>query len=143
MSVEDIAARVEDFGSSASLVVLTGGEPGLQVTDELVRALRRGGREVAIETNGTVPLPSSLDWVCVSPKGMSLEVKAGDEMKVVYPQEGIALEQLRRETEFSRYSLQPLDNDEILENIGVCVEYVKSHPGWLLGIQAHKQWSVE
>lgn len=144
MTEESVVSRVQDAcGGRPALVVLTGGEPGLQATEALVGLLHASGHDVMIETNGTVPLPANLDTVCVSPKSPAFLITKGDELKVVYPQGWVDLDTLLETTAFSRYSLQPLDNADLVENTRLCVERVKMDPRWVLGTQAHKQWNIE
>ena len=122
----------------ARFVVLTGGEPLLQVDDALVEALHRERFYVAVETNGTISPPTSLDWVCVSPKaGAPLEVRAGDELKVVVPQEGLDLDALAG-LDFSVHSLQPMDGPRVRENTAWAVDACLRDPRWKLSLQTHK-----
>jgi 7-carboxy-7-deazaguanine synthase (Cx14CxxC type) len=120
------------------LVVCTGGEPCLQLDDELVSALHDRGFAVAIESNGTVAAPSGLDWICVSPKaGTELVQLTGDELKLVFPQDGLdpqQFEQLR----FTHFYLQPLDDAKRDRNTLLTVQYCKEHPRWRLSLQTHK-----
>src|SRR5437588_480278 len=96
-------------GGARPLVVCTGGEPLLQLTAELIGALHARGFEVAVETNGTRPAPPGLDWVCVSPKaGADLVLRAGDELKLVFPQPGAEPERYER-LNFRHFFLQPMD----------------------------------
>ena len=120
------------------LVVLTGGEPMLQVDAALIGALHERGFRVAVETNGTVPVPSSIDWICVSPKaGAELEQKRGDELKLVFPQPGLEPENLSA-LAFAHRFLQPMDGPELGENTAAAVAYCKAHPEWRLSLQTHK-----
>jgi 7-carboxy-7-deazaguanine synthase len=130
-------------GCGEPFTVLTGGEPLLQVDEALIGALHNAGFEVAVETNGTVPVPAGVDWVCVSPKaGSQLVVTAGEELKVVWPQPGIDLDQLLA-LDFKHYFLQPLDQaGRTEENTRRVVEYVRSHPRWRISLQAHKLLSI-
>lgn len=125
-------------GQPRALVVCTGGEPALQLDQAAVDALHAAGFEIAIETNGTLPLPQGLDWVCVSPKGESeLQVRAGDELKLVYPQPGVepaAFEAL----EFRHFFLQPMDGPAAAANTRAAVDYCLAHPRWRLSLQTHK-----
>lgn len=125
-------------GGGQPFVVCTGGEPLLQLDDALVTALHASGFEVAIETNGTLAPPRGVDWICVSPKaGAALCLTAGDELKVVVPQEGTdlgALETLR----FSHFSLQPMDGPDLAANTRLAVELCLRHPCWRLSLQTHK-----
>lgn len=123
-------------------VVCTGGEPLLQLDDAAVAALHAAGFVVAVETNGTRPAPAGLDWVCVSPKaGADLTLTAGDELKLVYPQDGAppdAFEHLA----FDRFSLQPMDGPEREKNTRLTVEYCLAHPRWRLSLQTHKYLGI-
>ena len=121
------------------LVVCTGGEPLLQLDAPLVEALRAAGFEVAIETNGTQPLPpGGIDWICVSPKaGTELVVRAGNELKLVYPQPGAEPERYT-ELEFEHFFLQPMDGPHRIENTRLAADYCMRHPGWRLSLQVHK-----
>jgi len=121
-----------------ALVVLTGGEPMLQVDHDLVEALHAQGFSVAIETNGTVPVPDTIDWVCVSPKsGAPLIQTRGDELKLVYPQDGIDPADFLR-LAFRHRFLQPLDGPEREANTHAAVAYCMANPGWRLSLQTHK-----
>jgi len=119
-------------------VVCTGGEPLLQLDVELIDALHARGFEIAIETNGTIPLPADLDWVCVSPKGSAeLVVKSGDELKIVVPQEG--LDPLAfADLAFRRFSVQPMDGPERERNTALAIQFCLDHPRWQLSLQTHK-----
>lgn len=120
------------------LVVCTGGEPLLQLDAEAIRAFHDAGFEVAVETNGTLPLPDGLDWVCVSPKaGGELVVTCGDEVKLVYPQKGAEPERFEG-LAFGRFYLQPMDGPALAENTRQAVSYCLGHPQWRLSLQMHK-----
>jgi 7-carboxy-7-deazaguanine synthase len=139
---EDLVLRVcEEWPSREAgprFVVLTGGEPGLQVDLPLVQALHTKGFEVAIETNGTVALPPGIDWVCVSPKANTQLLTArGDELKIVFPQRGLdplVFEKL----DFRHFFLQPMDGPFKDRNTALAVSYCKAHPKWRLSLQSHK-----
>jgi 7-carboxy-7-deazaguanine synthase (Cx14CxxC type) len=119
-------------------IVLTGGEPLLQVDDALIEALQAQGFFVAVETNGTIPAPPRLDWVCVSPKaGAPLTVRSGDELKVVVPQPGLDLDQLAR-LDFGAHLLQPMDGPNLRENTRWAIDACLRDPRWKLSIQTHK-----
>lgn len=140
-SPDDLAAAIETLwrGSlSSRLCVLTGGEPLLQVDSSLVRCLHERHFEVAVETNGTLPAPPDIDWICVSPKaGSDLQLMEGDELKLVYPQPGV--EPARYESlPFRRLSLQPLDGPDREKNTAAAVDYCLQHPQWRLSLQTHK-----
>jgi 7-carboxy-7-deazaguanine synthase len=135
-----LAASVEALwpGGANRFVVLTGGEPALQADAALVDALHACAFAVAVETNGTVPLPAGLDWICVSPKaGTELAVRSGNELKLVYPQDGVSpadYEQL----EFEHFLLQPMDGPQRNANTGKSAAYCLAHPRWRLSLQMHK-----
>ena len=135
------AIRAAWRGNSGTppFVVLTGGEPMLQVDDALIEALHSGGFTVAIETNGTLPVPRSIDWICVSPKaGAPLVQRSGDELKLVYPQADLdpaALDGL----DFTHYLLQPMDEgDNGAKSLRATIDYCLAHPKWRLSLQTHK-----
>ncbi|MEE8192937.1 MAG: 7-carboxy-7-deazaguanine synthase [Gemmatimonadales bacterium] len=119
-------------------VVCTGGEPLLQLDDALIGGLQQKGFEVAVETNGTIAAPARLDWICVSPKaGAELVQVEGDELKLVYPQEGAEPERFER-LDFSHFYLQPMDGAELERNTELAAEYCLAHPHWRLSLQVHK-----
>jgi len=120
------------------LVVLTGGEPLLQVDEALVEALHAQGFEIAVETNGTMEAPAGLDWICVSPKaGNPLRLRAGNELKVVVPQDGLDLEELAG-LDFGRHLLQPMDGPLLRENTQWAIAQCLRDPRWRLSVQTHK-----
>jgi 7-carboxy-7-deazaguanine synthase (Cx14CxxC type) len=123
---------------SRPYVVCTGGEPALQLDPALIAALHAGGFEIAIETNGTLPLPEEIDWVCVSPKAEAdLLVRSGDELKLVFPQQGGEPERYR-DLDFQHFFLQPMDGPAREENTRSALEYCLRHPQWRLSLQTHK-----
>ncbi|MEE9471979.1 MAG: 7-carboxy-7-deazaguanine synthase [Gemmatimonadota bacterium] len=124
--------------SGRPYVVCTGGEPLLQLDDALIGALQREGFEVAVETNGTIAAPAGLDWICVSPKADAELVQVeGDELKLVYPQEGAEPERYER-LEFSQFYLQPMDGAELERNTELAAEFCLANPHWRLSLQVHK-----
>ncbi len=120
------------------LVVCTGGEPLLQLDPPLLEALHAAGFEVAVETNGTVAPPAGIDWLCLSPKaGAPPVIRAGDELKLVYPQEGA--EPARYEAlRFRHFFLQPMDGPAREANTRAALRYCLAHPRWRLSLQTHK-----
>ncbi len=124
-------------------VVCTGGEPLLQLDDDLIHALQDRGCEVAVETNGTVPFRGTRpDWVTVSPKaGTSLLITEGDELKLVYPQEGAEPERFEA-LPFDHFFLQPMDGPRLAENTRLAVDHCLRHPTWRLSVQFHKVWGI-
>jgi 7-carboxy-7-deazaguanine synthase len=119
-------------------VVCTGGEPLLQLDADLLDALHTEGFEVAIETNGTLPVPDGVDWVCMSPKAEAdCVVTTGDELKLVFPQLGG--EPARYEAlDFDHFFLQPMDGPDAARNAALAVEHCLAHPKWRLSLQTHK-----
>lgn len=124
------------------LVVCTGGEPLLQLDRALIDALHERGFEIAIETNGTLPCPSGVDWVCVSPKqGGDLVVRSGDELKLVWPQEGLDPEMFES-MDFGQLYLQPLDDLCRQKNVETVIAYCLAHPRWRMSVQTHKTLGI-
>ena len=122
----------------APYVVFTGGEPLLQLDPDLIAAMHAIGWTVAVETNGTLPAPPGIDWICVSPKaGTELVQRSGDEIKLVFPQEGAAPEQYAA-LDFRHFFLQPMDGPRLCENTQSAVAYCMGHPRWHLSLQTHK-----
>ena len=123
---------------ASRFAVLTGGEPAPQVDDGLIRELHDDNWEIAIETNGTIPIPPGIDWVTVSPKaGPGCVVANGNELKLLYPQKGIdpvCFEKL----DFTHFIIQPLEEAGTSENLRDAIAYCLAHPRWRLGIQLHK-----
>jgi 7-carboxy-7-deazaguanine synthase (Cx14CxxC type) len=138
LAVAVTAQWPEDAGAGRRFVVCTGGEPLLQIDAELIEALHGHGFEIAVETNGTVAAPAGLDWVCVSPKaGAALKQRAGDELKLVFPQAD-ALPERFEELEFRNFFLQPMDGPERARNTELALRYCMEHPQWRLSLQTHK-----
>jgi len=120
------------------LVVLTGGEPLLQVDAALTEALHAAGFEIAVETNGTLAVPAGIDWVCVSPKaGNAVVVTQGDELKLVYPQAG-AEPALYEQLAFDHFLLSPMDGPGTAANTQAAVAFCLQNPRWRLSLQTHK-----
>jgi 7-carboxy-7-deazaguanine synthase len=123
-------------------VVLTGGEPLLQVDTDLIDALHARGFSIGLETNGTIEVPDGVDWICVSPKaGAELRVRRGDELKLVYPQVG-AMPAAFADLAFERFSLQPMDGPDVAANTERAVNYCIRHPQWRLSLQTHKTLGI-
>lgn len=119
-------------------VVFTGGEPLLQLDSGLIDAMHLQGFTVAIETNGTLPVPDGVDWVCVSPKmGSTLVVRKGSELKVVIPQLGQAMDEYAS-LDFEHHFVQAMDGPLQAENLRLAIDYCKAHPKWKLSVQTHK-----
>jgi 7-carboxy-7-deazaguanine synthase (Cx14CxxC type) len=140
-SAEELAAHVEALwgsGSEQRLVVITGGEPMLQLDDALVDALHSRGFRVAVETNGTLSAIAGLDWICVSPKaGTEVVQRQGNELKLVWPQEGIDPTELEG-WHFDHFLVQPMDCDSREEALQAAIGLAMDRPKWRLSLQAHK-----
>ena len=129
-------------GAADRYTVLTGGEPLLQLDTALLDALHARGFAIAIETNGTIEVPEGVDWICVSPKaGAELVVRRGHELKLVYPQAGAAPEDFVG-LAFARFSLQPMDGQDVADNTARAVDYCLRHPQWRLSLQTHKTLGI-
>lgn len=140
-TANDLASAVTSMWPAVhparKLVVCTGGEPLLQLNSELVEALHYRGFEVAIETNGTLPVPFGVDWVCVSPKhGTNLVVRSGNELKLVYPQEDDP--RTFSQLEFEHFYIQAMDGPNQTENLSKAVTFCLENPQWNLSLQTHK-----
>jgi 7-carboxy-7-deazaguanine synthase len=141
---EELATKVGELwgeGGEHRYVVITGGEPMLQVDDAIVDALHAQGFTIAIESNGTIATHAGIDWVCISPKAGSEVIQhEGDELKLVWPQPGsdtTAMEQW----DFANFLIQPMDSgDESLNraNVEAATAFVNAHPKWRLSLQNHK-----
>jgi 7-carboxy-7-deazaguanine synthase len=135
---EAVAVRWPDRAGGRRFVVCTGGEPLLQLDEAAIDALHARGFEVAVETNGTQPLPRGLDWVCVSPKADApVVVAGGDELKLVFPQP-LAMPERFLGLEFRHWLLQPMDGPDREATTAAAVAYCLAHPQWRLSVQTHK-----
>lgn len=138
--VEEASCLWEE--AEAPYVVLTGGEPMLQVDAALIDALHRAGFEVAIETNGTLPAAPEIDWICVSPKvGTDVVQRRGDELKLVYPQAGADPEDYRG-WRFDHFFLQPMDGPALEANIAEAIQRCLEDGRWRLSVQVHKMVGI-
>ena len=139
---QDLAATINSLWPASypasKYVVFTGGEPLLQLDVALIAAMHQVGFEIAIETNGTLPVPEGVDWVCVSPKmGSTLVVRQGNEIKVVIPQAGQPLIEYAA-LDFEHYFVQAMDGPLQATNLALAIHYCKAHPQWKLSVQTHK-----
>ncbi|WP_142847495.1 7-carboxy-7-deazaguanine synthase [Telmatospirillum sp. J64-1] len=133
-----VAAQWPQGAGGRPYVVCTGGEPLLQLDEPLIQAFHDAGFEIAIETNGTKPVPPGIDWVCVSPKGTApLAVEGGDELKLVYPQEDARPEAFAG-LNFRNFFLQPMDSPQRAQALQEAIAYCLAHPQWRLSLQTHK-----
>jgi len=121
-------------------VVCTGGEPLLQLDEALIAVLHDRGFQVAVETNGTIPVLPDLDWICVSPKANAnaeLAVRSGNELKLVYPQAETPPERFEQ-LAFDHFFLQPMDGPNLEQNTRAALTYCMDHPRWRLSLQIQK-----
>lgn len=141
---EKLADMIQSFwpsGQQDPYVVFTGGEPLLQLNEELVAACHKRQFEVAIETNGTIAVPVGVDWVCVSPKVESMWVqKTGDELKLLYPFNITPTGLL--ELNFRHFFLQPVDGENITRNTELTVAFCRANPPWQISLQTHKLMGI-
>ena len=129
-------------GLEQRLVVCTGGEPLLQVDGPLIAALHARGFRIALETNGTLPVPDGVDWICVSPKADAEVVQtSGQELKLVFPQP-LADPARFEHMDFERFLLQPMDGPARVENTQAAIAYCLAHPRWRLSVQTHKYLGI-
>lgn len=129
-------------GPDQRLVVLTGGEPLLQVDTALIEALHARGFSIALETNGTMAVPPGVDWICVSPKADAPVVQThGQELKLVFPQEKARPERFEH-LDFERFLLQPMDGPDRAANTEAAIAYCLAHPRWRLSVQTHKYLGI-
>lgn len=145
MNLSDVLSEIESCwpGGTTPMVVFTGGEPALQLDCALVHGLRSLGYYLAIETNGTRPFNCGLlDWVCVSPKTRRLRIRAGNELKLVFPQERVTPEHYKA-LQFDHFWLSPMDGPNLAANTKAAIDYVMAHPQWRLNIQTHKVIGVK
>lgn len=137
-SLADSVASLWGTGGDERLVVITGGEPMLQLDAALIDALHDRGFRIAVESNGTIEAPEGIDWLCISPKaGSELVQRTGDELKLVWPQEGIALDELEA-LDFDHFLIQPMDCEDGEAATEAAVQLVMDRPKWRLSLQTHK-----
>lgn len=137
-ALADAVAGFWGEGQERRFVVLTGGEPMLQVDGALVDALHARGFRIAIESNGTLPVHPGIDWVCISPKaGSDVVQRRGDELKLVWPQAGTDVAELER-WDFAHLLIQPMDDADAAANVQAAVDFALANPRWRLTLQAHK-----
>ncbi|GAB3471709.1 7-carboxy-7-deazaguanine synthase [Polaromonas eurypsychrophila] len=140
-SADELARRIDALwpaGAGHRFVVMTGGEPLLQLDATLIEALHARDFAIAVETNGTLAAPDGIDWLCVSPKaGAPWVQREGQELKVVWPQPQLALDELEAASFTHRY-LQPMDNPERQRNTEACIQLCLERPAWRLSLQTHK-----
>ena len=126
------------LGKERRLVVITGGEPMLQLDEALIDAFHERGFRVAVESNGTLAAIRGIDWLCISPKaGTEVVQRSGDELKLVWPQPGIDPSQVER-WEFDHFLVQPMDGPDRKASIDAAIDLAMARPRWRLTLQAHK-----
>ncbi|MEM8584927.1 MAG: 7-carboxy-7-deazaguanine synthase [Bacteroidota bacterium] len=132
-------------GGGQPYVVCTGGEPLLQLNEPLIDSLHKAGFEIAVETNGTIPVPAGIDWICVSPKANApLKQTSGHELKLVYPQtESSAQPACFADMDFDNFYLQAMDGPRLAINLNLAVDYCLAHPQWKLSVQTHKVVGID
>ena len=134
----EAAATVWDGDDAERLIVVTGGEPLLQLDSALIDALHHQGFQIAVESNGTIAAPIGIDWLCISPKaGSETLQRSGDELKLVWPQEGSDWQAMEH-WDFSHFLIQPMDGPDIEGNRKASVDFVIANPRWRLSLQTHK-----
>lgn len=140
-TADELADQIERSwgeGTDERFAVITGGEPMLQLDSALIEALHRRGFRVAAESNGTLPAVAGLDWLCVSPKaGTTVVQQSGDELKLVWPQEGIDPARLEG-WEFGHFLVQPMDCERREEAVEAAIALAMERPRWRLSLQTHK-----
>jgi 7-carboxy-7-deazaguanine synthase len=141
-ALADAVERAWEGGAENRLVVLTGGEPLLQLDEALIAALHGRGFSLALETNGTLVAPPGVDWICVSPKADAPVVQThGQELKLVYPQDGVDPARFEG-LDFERFALQPMDGPALAQNTKAAIAYCLAHPRWRLSVQTHKYLGI-
>lgn len=143
-SAKDLAEFVDTLwlkhtnNKDRKYIVCTGGEPLLQIDDELISALHKVGFTIAIESNGTIVVPNGIDWICISPKqGADLVQTSGSELKLVYPQKNQD-PSIYENMDFEHFFIQPLDDEDYEENLIKAVVFCQTNPKWCLSLQTHK-----
>jgi 7-carboxy-7-deazaguanine synthase (Cx14CxxC type) len=140
-SSQDLAEAIDrawGIHPTNRFVVFTGGEPLLQLDEALLEALHAKGFQTAVETNGTLPPPKGIDWLCISPKADApFTLSSGDELKLVFPQEALMPDTIG-DLAFKHFWLQPMDGPAIAAHTQAAIAYCLAHPRWRLSLQTHK-----
>jgi 7-carboxy-7-deazaguanine synthase len=143
---KDLATKVAEIwgeGRSERLVVITGGEPMLQLDAILIGALHAEEFRIAVESNGTIEAPPGIDWLCISPKaGSDVIQRQGHELKLVWPQAGSDWREMER-WDFQNFLIQPMDSANMRDNMKASVDFVLSNPKWRLSVQSHKWLGID
>ena len=139
--VKELIEKIKSLWISADSqirVVLTGGEPLLQVDEGLISALKKENIYIAVETNGTLEAPDGIDWICMSPKANTeIKLRKGSEVKVVYPQKNLNPDNFNV-LDFKNFYIQPMDSENYEDNVSQSVKYCMQNPNWKLSLQTHK-----
>jgi 7-carboxy-7-deazaguanine synthase (Cx14CxxC type) len=140
-NADELAKHVAELwgeGGDHRLVVITGGEPMLQLDERLVHALHERGFRIAVESNGTLPATAGIDWLCISPKaGTNVVQRSGNELKLVWPQNGLRPAELET-WEFDHFLVQPMDCEDRQASYDASIALAMDRPKWRLALQAHK-----
>jgi 7-carboxy-7-deazaguanine synthase len=143
-TADHLALKIAGYwpGGGKRYVVFTGGEPLLQLDEDLIAAMHAHDFEVAIETNGTLPAPPGVDWICVSPKAGAEQVQcSGSELKIVYPQTGLNPLDLMGQ-DFTHRFVQPMDGPDYQNSLAACIAFCRENPDWRLSLQTHKALGI-
>lgn len=140
-TLRELITEIRAASAECGFVVLTGGEPALHVDGDLIDELSNWGYYIAVETNGTKPLPPGVDWVCVSPKTPRIRVESADELKLVFPQRRVTPDMFDV-SHFTHAWISPMDGPELDKNTVAAIEFVKANPAWRLNTQAHKRIGI-
>jgi 7-carboxy-7-deazaguanine synthase len=137
------ASEIWGAGRSDRLVVITGGEPMLQLNAALIDALHAQDFRIAVESNGTIEAPAGIDWLCISPKAGSIVVqRQGHELKLVWPQKGSDWQEMET-WDFQNFLIQPMDSANLKDNMAASVAFILAHPKWRLSVQSHKWLGID
>jgi 7-carboxy-7-deazaguanine synthase len=138
MLADIVATQWGEVAGGIPYVVITGGEPLLQLDPALIDALHDRSFEIGVETNGTIAAPSGIDWLCVSPKAGSETIqRSGNELKLVWPQPGSEVDAMSRWA-FDHFLIQPMDGPQLEQNRAASVAFILANPQWRLSTQTHK-----
>jgi len=142
-ALADAVARTWGSPRWGRYVIITGGEPMLQLDPALVDALHARGFEIGVESNGTLPATPGIDWLCISPKaGSEVVQRQGNELKLVWPQPGSDWQDMQ-DWAFDHFLVQPLDDAQQAENMQACIDFVLERPRWRLSVQTHKVLGID
>jgi 7-carboxy-7-deazaguanine synthase len=137
-STESLLKKIKTLGANCRFLIFTGGEPLLQIDEQLLKYFKKHNYFLAVETNGTIKAPHHLDWITVSPKqGSELVQKSGNELKLVFPQTGFCPEQFE-DLDFQHFFLQPKYDENLEKNTSKSLSFCLKNPNWRLSLQTHK-----